>query len=95
MAHHLTLTPADGWVNAGLAASLRLVQVDPRITTITTPAIEITRGDTQPATDATGCILLGGDAVTEDTVDSIGVGANVYVRAIITRAQVFADPGYR
>lgn len=93
MAQHITLTPADGWTSCGPAATLRLLQVDPLSIDVDGAGVMLTRADSAPAASAVGVVLMGGEAVTEDTVDSVGSGTTVYAKAVASSVRVMADPG--
>lgn len=79
---YLHLTPADGWVDLGEVDMLTICQVDPRITSVNTPAIEALRSENDPAPGDVGVVQLGGWSLNLANFDALGLGPRLYVRAI-------------
>jgi hypothetical protein len=87
----LTLTPADGWVDLGAVESLIVCQVDPRVISVRTPALEVLRGDAPPAHDRSGVVQLGGWSISGANIDALGLGARLYARALAPSVRVIVE----
>lgn len=87
----LTLTTADGWVALGAVDSLIVCQVDPRSVSPHTPAVELLRGETAPAADAHGVVQLAGWAISAVNVDALGLGAQLYARAVAPSVRIILE----
>lgn len=87
----LSMTPADGWVDLGLGATLIVCQVDPRVSSPHTPAIEVRRGDAKPADDQAGVVQLGGWSIAAANIDALGVGTHLWGRALAPTVRLILE----
>ena len=87
----LTLSPGDGWVDLGPGATLIVCQVDPRVTSPHTPAVEVTRADAKPLDEQSGVVQLGGWAIAAANIDALGLGVRLWGRAIAPTVRLIME----
>lgn len=87
----LTLIPGDGWVDLGPGATLIVCQVDPRVSSPHTPAVEVRRGDTQPSDEQSGVVQLGGWSIAAANIDALGVGTRLWGRALAATVRLILE----
>lgn len=91
MASISDILETDGWTDLGAASSIRLLQVDPRVSTTETGALEVIRRDAAPAASDAGLVLYSGDIIASADFSALGDGSNLYARAVRDSARIVLE----